>query len=300
MELNQITLSLAVIFLMAAPVISQNTMAVHGHRGAKGLMPENTIPGFLKAVEYGVDAIEMDVVVSADQQLVLSHEPWISSLTCLDTNGISMPRSKEKHLILYKMKYTDIQAHDCGMLPDPEFPHQLKISAVKPTLKMVVRTVQQFARDNQYRQPSFSIELKSDPKRYDLFYPKPAVFADLIVNEIRRLGIEENTLLLSTDILLLEHLYKVSSRKFKIGYVVEKGKDVEKNMSRLSFVPDIYSPDFQLLDITSVEKAHAMNMKVVAWTINEPADAMRLKSMGVDAIVTDYPDAIMALLNSNK
>ena len=275
------------------PSWSQSEFDLQGHRGCRGLMPENTMPAFLKAVELGVTTLEMDIVISADQQIVVSHEPYMSHIICAHPDGRPVKRSEAKKLNLYKMKYADIQSYDCGLRVHPKFPDQQKVKAIKPTLKIVVKSVERFAADNKYTQPAYNIEIKSHPKGYNLFTPEPAQFVDLVVTEIRRLGIESRTTLQSFDRLVLEELNKVEQRKFRIAYLVERGKKLQKNLAKLSFKPDIYSPNFRVLTEASFKQAHDLGLKVIPWTINDIGMMERMIGWGIDGIITDYPDLLI-------
>ncbi len=280
------------LFLMNFTVMSQTSFDLQGHRGCRGLMPENTIPAFLRAVELGVTTIEMDVVISGDQEIVVSHEPWMSHVICSHPDGSPVKKSESKKLNLYKMKYEEIQTYDCGLRLHRKFPDQKKIRAVKPTLKMVVRAVKSFAVENKYGQPYFNIELKSSPDGYLKYHPDPVTFVDILVNEIRRLGIEDITTLQSFDRNVLEELYKWPERKYSISYLVEKGKKLDKNLAKLSFKPDIYSPNYNLVSEETVKACHVLEIKIIPWTINDKAVMDKLKSWGCHGGITDFPDII--------
>lgn len=275
-----------------ASLKAQPGIDIQGHRGYRGLMPENTMPGFLKAVELGVSTLEMDLVVSMDGELVVSHEPWMSHVLCKHPDGNAVSRSESKDLNLYRMKYAEIQSFDCGSRTDPDFPHQQRMPTVKPTLKMVVRSVQKFATDNKYDQPRFSLELKSTPSHYDLYIPHPDVFVELVINEIRRLGIEEITTVQSFDINILESLHQTEERLFQISYLIRKGKNVKKNLNKLTFTPEIYSPHIGLVSEKLISQVHEYGMKIVPWTVNAKEQIDQLVAWDVDGIITDYPELI--------
>jgi glycerophosphoryl diester phosphodiesterase len=277
-------------FLMIHPAMAQYQLDIQGHRGCRGLMPENSMPAFLKAVELGVTTLEMDVVISGDGEIVVSHEPYMSHVICNNPEGKPIAKGEGKGVNIYELTYAEIQKYDCGSRLHPDFPNQQKLSTAKPTLKMVVKSVQRFAAENKYPLPAFNIELKSNPKEYGVYYPKPEVFAGFVVNEIKRLGIEDNTTLQSFDENILEELFKASSRKFAIAYLVESGKNVDKNLEKLTFKPDIYSPLYTLLSEQNIKHLHEKGMRVIPWTINSLEEADRLIGWGVDGIITDYPD----------
>ena len=258
------------------------------------------MPAFLKAVELGVNTLEMDVVISADNQIVVSHEPWMSHIICSHPDGSPLKKLEAKKLNIYKMKYAEIQTYDCGLRFHPGFPNQQKVKAVKPTLKIVVKSVERFASENKYKQPAYNIEIKSSARGYDTFIPKPEEFVELVVNEIRRLGIEDQTTLQSFDVSVLEELNKIEERKFLIAYLVEKGKKLQKNLSKLSFKPEIYSPNYKVVTESAILQAHEMGMKVIPWTINDMEVMGMMIGWGVDGIITDYPDRAIGKSISSK
>ena len=272
--------------------MSQDTFDLQGHRGCRGLMPENTLPGFIRAIELGVNTLEMDVVISGDSMIVVSHEPWMSSEICTKPGGIDIPKAEEKTLNIYKMDYAQIQGYDCGLKFVERFPEQKKINSVKPTLKMAVRMIRSFAEDNKYPQPNFSIEIKTEPNGNNVFHPEPAKYVDIVATEVKRLGIEDITILQSDDLKVLEELHKRPGHKYKISYLVEKGKNHKKNLAKLTFAPDIYSPEYTQVTAATVTDCHALGIKVIPWTINDPAVMSKLKAWGIDGGITDYPDRI--------
>ena len=281
-------LSLPLAFTtLSISAMAQDTFDLQGHRGCRALMPENTLPGFIHAVELGVTTLEMDVVISGDGQVVVSHEPWMSSDICTGPGGKPIDKAHEQELNLYKMTYAEIQGYDCGSIGNPKFPEQQKMQALKPSLKMAVRLIRSFAEDHHYPQPKFNIEIKSDPAYYGTYQPEPEKFADLVITEVKRLGIEDITTLQSFDIKILEELHKRSDRKYKISYLVEKGKNVKTNLALLTFTPDIYSPEYKLVTEKMVQQCHALGMKIIPWTINRKEDMDRLKAWGIDGGITD-------------
>ena len=261
-----------------------------GHRGCRGLMPENTMPAFLKAVELGVSTLEFDIVISADRQIVVSHEPWMSHVICSHPDGKPVTRSEGKKLNLYKMDYNSIQQFDCGQRGNPDFPSQQQVKSVKPTLKLVVRSVERFSKENKYIQPKFNIEIKSTPKWYKTYTPEPKDFVGLVLTEVQRLGIENQVTLQSFDINVLEELNRQPERQFMISYLVKNGKNPVTNLAKLTFKPDIYSPFYKKLKEEFVKEAHDLGMKIIPWTVNTVEEMNQLISWGIDGIITDYPD----------
>lgn len=272
--------------------MSQPTFDLQGHRGCRGLMPENTMPAFIKAVEIGVTTLEMDVVISGDGQVVVSHEPWMSHEICLHPDGRPVKKSEAKKLNLYKMSYPEIQTYDCGMKVHPRFKDQEKMKAVKPTLAMVVDSVRKFVAASNDKQPGYNIEIKSVPSEHNIYQPAPEKFVEMVVAEIQRLGIEEITTIQSFDINVLEVLNKWPDRKYTIAYLVEKGRNLNTNLGKLTFKPDIYSPRYKLVSEPTVIACHQQGIRIIPWTINDKEDMDRMKAWGCDGGITDYPDRV--------
>lgn len=269
---------------------------VHGHRGCRGLLPENTLPAFLKSTELGVDVLEMDVVVSGDGEVIVSHEPWMSHRICLTPDGDSIPEADERSFNLYRMDLSEIQAFDCGSLEQAAFPHQDTRRAYKPTLRQVVEAVDEHALLSGVPAPGYSIEIKSDPGLYGSHQPPPAAFARTVIGAIDLLGIADRCIIQSFDPAVLEVVH-AEWPDIKIAFLVENQDGWKANLKRLSFKPDIYSPWFGLIGAKDVEKLHDRDMEVIVWTVNEEADIRKVMELGVDGIISDHPDRVIALLD---
>ncbi len=284
--------SLIFVLLALNSGIAQTEFELIGHRGCRGLMPENTFSAFMRAVELGVTTIDMDVVISGDGQIVISNEPWISADICAHPDGSPVTKKEEMELNIYQMDYREFQIFNCGERYNAEFPDQNKFSANKPTLKMVVRMIRGFAEDNKFRQPKFNIEIKSDPKWYNKYQPEPEELVEMVTTTIKHLGIADITTFQSTDINVLEALNNITDRTYTIGYVVTKGKNLKKNLSKLSFIPDVYNPLLSLVTQGLVEQCHQSGMKIIPWVVNDKSEMDKIKSWGCDGGVTDFPDVV--------
>ena len=265
-----------------------------GHRGARGLLPENSIPGFLKAMEYPIATLELDVVISRDSQVVVSHEPWMSSSICSMPDGQPVQKSQEEELTLFQMDYVDIAAFDCGRRGHEDFPNQVPTPTVKPKLSVVVEAVSDFCQTAGRPLPYFNIEIKSRPDWDGNKTPAPGLFASLVVEEIKKLGIADRTCIQSFDPRSLQAVHQIDAG-ITTAYLIANMKSLEKNLEELGYQPEIYSPNFRLVVPKMLEKAHERGMKVIPWTVNETKDMNRLKLMGVDGIITDYPNLIEQL-----
>lgn len=110
-----------------------------GHRGARGVYPENTWAAFKYAIDQNMSTLELDVVITKDEEVVLSHEPFLNHKICLDTAGNPISEEEEKKWNIYKMTYEDLQKCDCGSIGNPDFPHQKQDSSPKPLLYDIIK-----------------------------------------------------------------------------------------------------------------------------------------------------------------
>ena len=260
---------------------------IEGHRGCRGLMPENSIPGFLKALELGVTTLEMDVVVSGDEQIVVSHDPLISPEICYNELGHDIP--KDQKINMYLMDYEDIKLFDCGSKENSKFPEQAKLATYKPLLKEVLKRAEQYA-DSLGRTPVFyNIEIKCDEKTDNIYHPAPEYFTDLVFNTINGLVPWERVTIQSFDPRVLQ-FFKIKHPEVRLSFLVSNSKSPQKNIETLSFNPSVYSPYYKLISAKEVESLHEQGIKVIPWTVNEIKDMQKMVGMGVDGLISDYPN----------
>jgi glycerophosphoryl diester phosphodiesterase len=127
-----------ILILTGMAGLAQSGFDLQGHRGCRGIMPENTIPAFIKALEIGVTTLELDVVITKDHQVVVSHEPYMNYATCLDSLGKPFTKERQTDFKLYGMTMSQIRKFDCGSLYYPDFPDQVKIKVTKPLLSEMI------------------------------------------------------------------------------------------------------------------------------------------------------------------
>ena len=155
---------------------------IQGHRGCRGLLPENSIIAFEKAIELGVHTLELDVVISKDHQVVVSHEPFMNHEIALDLQGNPIPESEEKNYNLYQMTYDSIRLYDCGTKKHPRFPTQQKLKVVKPLLDDVIQMVE-VKTGNKI---AYNIEIKRKPSYDGIYAPKVDEFVRLVVEVVQK------------------------------------------------------------------------------------------------------------------
>jgi len=272
---------------------------LQGHRGARGLAPENSIPAFLLAFDLGVTTLEMDAVINAEGHVVVSHEAWMSASICSHPDGRAVELSEEKNLRIYAMNGAEMAAYDCGKRGHPGFPRQRPMPVSKPLLRDVFRAVASHADATQGRARGgavrYNIEIKSRPEYDGAFHPEVVEFAASLYALVKESGLVAQTTIQSFDPRALEAVHRIDPQ-ISTSLIVDNAGGLQANLARLGFTPAVYSPYFRLLDTLQVEAAHALGMRVIPWTVNDEETMLELITMGVDGLITDYPDLGMDVL----
>ena len=253
---------------------------IQGHRGCRGLLPENTIIGMYKAIDLGVNTLEMDVVVTKDNQLVLSHEPWFSHEISTKPNGSEIQESEEKQFSIYKMNYDEVKKFDVGKKLHPRFPQQQKINCFKPLLGDLLDSVENYLIQNNKPSVKFNIETKCSPSGDAIYHPKPDVIVELLMKLIHEKKIEERVIIQSFDFRTLKYLH-VNYPSIKTAMLIEDfdNRSLANQLADLGFVPTIYSPHFSLVNKELITNCHAKNIKIIPWTVNDKKKIIQLKKM---------------------
>ena len=262
-----------------------------GHRGARGLLPENSLPAFRKALELGVKTLEMDVVISKDNQVVVSHDPWFSADICLTPEGREIGAQEQNGYNLYQLSYDEIRSYDCGSLGNPRFERQEKVSIHKPLLTDVFKMAEKFCKDEMRDEAYYNIEIKSDPEWDQIYHPIIQLFCDLVYQTIDAYIPWDRVTIQSFDFRVLRYFHETHP-EIRLSALEEFEADPEKVTENIGFLPEIYSPYYKLLKSRRVEWLHENGIKVIPWTVNEVEEMQELIRMGVDGIITDYPDLI--------
>ncbi|MAZ26545.1 MAG: glycerophosphodiester phosphodiesterase [Cytophagaceae bacterium] len=271
------------------------TLAVQGHRGERGNLPENTIEAFLGALHKGVDVLELDVVISKDNKVVVSHEPFMNSLYMSTPGGEAVAKEDEDRYNLHEMDYEEIRQWDSGSRGNKNFPQQQRMKTYKPLLSEMIDTIQAEIAAKGLPQVKYNIEVKSVPEEYDVTQPQPEPFVDLLMEVINSKDIEGHYNIQSFDPAPLEVLH-TKYPEVEIAYLVGDGT-VDENMQKLSYTPQIYSPHYKLVtDSTMVNHVHELGMKLIPWTVNDSLAIAKMIELKVDGIITDYPERVIEAL----
>lgn len=280
--------------ILAAPVwaVAKGPL-VHGHRGSRGTVPENTIPAFEAALMAEADVLEMDMGVTRDNVVVISHEPKITPERCLGPDG----KALEKAVPIRSLTLAELKKYDCGTLLNAKFPQQLAVPGERmPTLDEVFAMVKASGYQAAPK-VEFNIETKIFPSEPELT-PAPAEFARLVLDVIKKHGMEKRVIVQSFDVRTLKEIKKLNPA-IRTAQLTEA--------SLLDVVPalkaagtDIWSPNYLWITTGAVHEAQAAGIPVVPWTLNTKKDWDLALEAGVDAIITDYPAALVEYLQQKK
>lgn len=266
---------------------------IEGHRGCRGLMPENTVPAMLHAIDMGVTTLEMDVVFTKDMQPILSHEPFFNHEITTKPDGSFVTEAEEHSLNIYTMDYDSVKRYDVGMKAHPRFPEQKKMPAVKPLLLDVIDCVESHLQENKKKKVFYNIETKTNKLTDNIYHPEPAAFVDALMKVLLQKEITSRVIIQSFDFRTLRYL-KFHYPYMKTSLLIEDFdmRPFEEQLTMAGFKPTIYSPAYNLVTRKMINYCRSKNIKVIPWTVNDKAVFDSLVAKKVDGIITDYPDRI--------
>ncbi len=278
------------VWLLVWAASEVSAMEVQGHRGARARVPENTIPAFQHALKAGVDVLELDLGVSRDGHVVVSHDLAISPTLCLAPGGKPI---RGEPLLLSRLSLAEIQKYECGSLKQERFPLQTLVARTTiPTLDEVFAFVKKSAIRGA-KTVRFNLETKLEPGRpNDTLGPDE--FARKVLAVVRKHKMERRVVIQSFDFRTLREVKGLDSR-LPVAALDERG--LEDPVKALQAIPaEIYSPYWQLLDEAKMKKLKGAGLRVIPWTANDSSAWDRLLALGVDGIITDDPEALINYL----
>lgn len=292
-------------------------LEIHGHRGARGLLPENTLPGFEHAFALGVDALEFDVCMTRDGVPVVHHAPALNPDHTRDASGawLEPPGPLLKDLEAAELPGLDVGRVRPGSRTALRFPHQEPRDGARiPTLADVLA----LGRRPPAGTVRFNIEIKSSPLEPNESVG-PGALASAVAAVLRAEGMSDRATVQSFDWRVLREL-RTSAPAISIACLTSErgwrdtvlrgraepspwsaGLNVDAeggSVSRLvhRFGAPVWMPFHADLTAESLAEARTLGLKVVVWTVNEMPDMEALARLGVDGIVTDYPDRALEAL----
>ncbi|HLK20224.1 MAG TPA: glycerophosphodiester phosphodiesterase [Bryobacteraceae bacterium] len=265
-------------FLLIMSAHAAPRILVHGHRGARAMRPENTIPAFQYAIGIGVDFLEMDVAVTKDNVLVISHDPHVNKSIC---------QGPHPGIAIHELTLAELREYDCGALKNRLFPKQEPVPGTRiPTLDEVLSL-------GEGNQVQFNIETKSFPDHPELT-PPPDVFAKMMLDVIRNHKMESRSIVQSFDFRTLRAMKQLAP-DIRLAALWE-GKKRPFVEIAAEAQASIISPEYHLVTPEEVKAAHDAGLQVVPWTANTPEAWQKLIDAGVDAIISDDPASLISYL----
>ncbi|WP_036035167.1 glycerophosphodiester phosphodiesterase [Leptospira mayottensis] len=295
-----------------APVINKpldKSLDLQGHRGARGLRPENTWPAFEEAIRYGMTTLELDTVLTKDKKIVIHHD--------LDTNPTICQKKDGAPIVpisLYDLTFAELKELDCGTKKNPKYPEQISV----PGTELI--TIEEFfvlVANIESKIPNrpklkFNIEVKFPDEDQETFsIEKVKDHVNLLVQVVEKAKVADRTTIQSFYIqalpLVKEKNPKIKTSSLfsltyfqgimmKLGFGNGTRQDVLKKT--LEVKADIISPYFLYVTKEFVEEAHSHKISVIPWTVNDPEDMRKLMDAGVDGMISDYPDRLAKVIKN--
>ncbi len=309
------------ITLPTDPEVSDKRIKVIGHRGAAGLAPENTISAFARACEIGVDAVEFDILLTADRKAVVYHDFRLKPELTRTPDGewlasASPPAVKDLTLV-------DLKTYDVGRLkPDSRYsrryPEQTPVDGERiPTLREVIR----LHKKRCSAATQLWIEIKTSPEKPDLT-PAPEMVAEMVIKIVREEKISNQARILSFDWRNLVHIQKVAPDVPTVYLSLEgkrlnniksgqrgaspwlAGLDIDDFSGSIPHAVQAaggryWAPYYKHVTIPEIQTAHQLGLQVFVWTPDSSPAMQGLIEMGVDGIITNRPDILKVVLEFN-
>jgi len=267
------------------------SFSYEGHRGARGLYPENSIGAMKVAIDLPkVTTLEMDCHITKDKKVVVYHDHYLNPKFVTYTNGQEL-KGKDIKGLLYDYTWEELATFDLGLKGNVDFPEQKKISTKISLLADLIDEAEAYAKTTRKSPMYYNIETKSSEKRDHIAHPAPQEFSDLLLQIVIEKGIGSRTVIQSFDKRTIQYINKTYPQ-IKTSYLIDgkNTKTIDELIKELGFKPFIISPYYKLVDAGFVEDAHKKGIKVVPWTVNTKEEIQALEKLKVDGIISDYPN----------
>ena len=277
--------------LILAACQPKPSIDVQAHRGGAGLMPENTIPAMQNALDLGVNTLEFDLHLSQDGQVVVSHDNHFHPRYSTRPDGTLIQEEDPKEY-LYTMPYDSIAKYDVGQRFVERWPGQVKMAVSKPLASELIDFAEGYAKTPV----NYNIEIKSWPGEGEgTLWPEYHVFCDTCVPLLLSKNLGSRLIVQCFDTRALNYMH-ATWPELTLSYLTEDydGGDIEALLQNLDFVPQWWSPESSVVTPENVAWCHAHGIGVVPWTVDDPAEMQRLVDCGVEAIISNYPDILIA------
>lgn len=264
----------------------KNSIQWFAHRGYLGLHPENTIKGMKKALHYKSTVLEMDLVITKDKQVVVSHDVMLNHKITLDSNGLELP--VDQKIAIYKRTYREIKTYDVGTKLNSAFPQQIRYKAHIPLFSELIDSVESYVKENGLQKPTYFIETKSKFDADSNYQPSPEEFIDLIMTVVLDKGIQDRVIVQSFDPRTLQVLHR-KYPEIPLAFLTRRGTNMKANLEWLGFIPTYYSAKPELINKEFMKKCRKIGMLPIVGVFTDYKEFLHLKKLGVRGFIADYP-----------
>ncbi|MCA5005260.1 glycerophosphodiester phosphodiesterase family protein [Sphingobacterium bovistauri] len=266
------------------------SFAYEGHRGARGLYPENSTGAMKVAIDLPVvTTLEMDCHITKDKKVVVFHDDFLNPKFVTYANGKELAGKDIKGLV-YDYTYKQLQQFDLGLKGNVDFPQQKKVSTKIDLLENLVDESEKYAA-SKGKKMFYNIETKSSEKKDNKAHPEPKEFSDLLLKVVFEKGIESRTVIQSFDKRTIQYINK-EYPSIRTSFLIDakNKKSPQELVDELGYKPFIISPNYKIVTKQFVESAHKLGVKIIPWTVNTKEEIEALKALKVDGIISDYPN----------
>lgn len=286
------------LLLPLAAIISgccQREIDLQAHRGGAGLMPENTISAMRNAIDLKVNTLEFDLQLSADGLVVVSHDNYFHPRYSTRPDGtLIQPEDPKEYL--YTMPYDSIVKYDVGLRYVDRWPEQKKIAEHKPLASDLIDFSEEYARSKGLRHMGYNIEIKSRTGDGEgTLWPHYTEFCDKCLEVLLSKNLGDRLIVQTFDTRALEYIHEKYPQVI-LSYLTEDETDIHQILSQISFKPEWWSPNYEVVTPENVAYCHSLGIKVVPWTVDDPDEIRRMVACKADAIISNYPDRLIAIV----
>jgi len=276
-------------WLLALIVFSTNSYAqdiiVFAHRGFRGLNPENTLTAFKEALHH-TSTVEMDIMISKNMDVVVTHDAVINSKIYTDKQGKAL--SKDNKNIIYELNTNELSDYTLGILPNSAFPEQSKLKETIPTLENVMQELTKYSQSKGLSRPHYFIETKISENTDDQYHPKPKEVVELLVKVLKKYIKPDEVIIQSFDSRTLSYIKKYYP-EYKTCLLDKKKQPLSKYLTELDFKPDYFSPSFKEITPQTLKESKQFAVPLVGGNSNSKKEVEQMQKWGIQYVISDYP-----------
>ena len=289
----------------------QYIVDVQAHRGGMGLLPANTLEAMKNAVDLGVNTLEMDIVVTKDKKVILSHDKYFTAEETTRPDGTPIKKEDPREY-MWKMTYEEIAKYDVGMRQHPNYPEQKTLPAIRPLLSDVLSFIENYTEEKNMAPMKYNIEIKADPDWNGGIegedWPVYNEMVDICLKVLNSFNLGDRLIVQTFDERALAYMnekYPELQLSYLVGgdevrWLENKEMNFDAILDNIGFVPEWFSPASIFVNKSCVDEAHRRGMKVVTWTVDNYEEMIRMIDAGVDAVISNYPNRLLEVVKLHE